>query len=164
MVYIVGLGKTGTQSAEILQSSGAEVILWDDDMHQRNASKDLNLPFSPRRRLNGQRLIVCYLALASPICPPCPSGRHLSQPIRLKSFAMSSFLCGSFLPPNCLPSPAPMANQPPQHYCTIVLKTAKKKVQIGGNFGIPILTLQPPTEDSYVVVELSSYQLERIPS
>ena len=39
MVYIVGLGKTGYQSAKTLQSSGATVILWDDNIINATPAK-----------------------------------------------------------------------------------------------------------------------------
>jgi len=45
-----------------------------------------------------------------------------------------------------------------------ILKSAGRAVEVGGNFGIPVLELASLGADGSYVIELSSYQLERVPN
>ena len=45
-----------------------------------------------------------------------------------------------------------------------VLREAGRDVQMGGNIGVPVLELAPPSEDAIHVVECSSFQIDLAPS
>jgi len=59
---------------------------------------------------------------------------------------------------------APMENQPPRPSWGHILKAVGRRVEVGGNLGIPAMDLQPLIEDGIYVLEASSYQLETAPS
>ena len=45
-----------------------------------------------------------------------------------------------------------------------ILREAGRDVQLGGNIGVPILDLEPPSDDRIHVIECSSFQIDLAPS
>jgi len=45
-----------------------------------------------------------------------------------------------------------------------ILREAGREVEMGGNIGVPVLELAPPSEDTIHVVECSSFQIDLAPS
>jgi len=45
-----------------------------------------------------------------------------------------------------------------------ILRSDDKDVQMGGNIGTPILTLEPPARDRFHVIEMSSFQIDLTPT
>jgi UDP-N-acetylmuramoylalanine--D-glutamate ligase len=143
--YIVlGYGRSGRESEKHLLSQGYSVIVYDDSQ--------MRTP-----HINWAEVTTVVQS------PGIPS----SHPISLAAKTAGLPICTDI---DLLQKRSPTA-----HYIGItgtngkstttalighILKQAGLKVEVGGNIGIPALSLKDVAEDGWYVLELSSYQLE----
>ena len=159
-VAVLGLGKSGLTAARALAASGAEVWAWDDDAAKRNA-----LPTTDLYGCDWTRPSALVLSPGIPFRFPKP------HPVAAKAEAAGCPVIGEV--------ELLFRAQPRARYLGItgtngkstttalighLLARAGKRIEVGANLGTPALALAPLEEEGTYVLEMSSYQLELVPS
>ncbi len=156
--YVVGLGTSGRSSVHALAAAGAKVLAWDDHKIHDPEIAGFNL-FAPAD--------VPYENLSALILSP---GITLSHPSvdRAKAAGVAvisdvelAFRAG--LRGRALGITGTNGKSTVTAMTAHVLETLGKSVSVGGNFGPPTLHMTDPGVEGFIVLELSSYQLDLSP-
>lgn len=162
---VVGLGKSGLSAARALTKAGAEVLVWDDGVTQREkAAADgfdvFGFESSDMTALDG--------VIWSPGVPHTHPSAH---PLAVKARAAGHQLrCDvdllAFAQPEAkfIGITGTNGKSTTTALTAHVLKSAGYRVEVGGNLGFTALDLEPLCADGLYVLELSSYQTELTPS
>ena len=161
----MGLGKSGISVARALNSGGAEVWAWDDVEAQRREAKAEGLNIVNLYECDWQKLVTLVLSPGIPHQYPKPhavaeKARQNGCEIICDVDLLARSVQGSYF----IGVTGTNGKSTTTALLGHILSAAGKKVEIGGNYGIPALELEPLGSDGIYVLELSSYQLERIPS
>ncbi|MBK1663973.1 UDP-N-acetylmuramoyl-L-alanine--D-glutamate ligase [Rhodospirillum rubrum] len=167
---IMGLGKSGMATARALAGTGTRVHAWDDSPILRDAARAESVPLcdltdqtsrnSPWPALQG---VVWSPGIPHTFPQPHPvaviaheRGVPLFCDIDLLARArQDSFFLGITGTNGKSTTTALIGH---------ILKAARHPVQVGGNLGTPALSFEPLPFHGTYVLELSSYQLELVPS
>lgn len=158
---VVGLGKSGRATIASLIASGAEVIAWDDNENSRKVAMHEfpAIAIAPVEKWE-------FAGLDSLVMSP---GIFLTHPAVIAANKHNVEVIGDI--------ELLYRAQPHATYIGItgtngkstttsliahILKACGKKVQMGGNIGVPALELLPLESDGIYVLELSSYQLDLV--
>ena len=160
-VGVLGLARSGLAAAETFRDSGAEVWAWDDDPAKRARAEAKGIVC----RDLGASDLGGFLALV--MSPGIPHTHPKPHPAAANAKAAGVPLLSDieFLGRAC----------PQARYIGItgtngksttttlighLLREAGIEVQVGGNLGVPALSLAPLGKGGVYVLEMSSYQLE----
>ena len=168
-VALFGLGGSGLATARALKAGGADVAVWDDNLSARE--KALAEGFAPVDLANAD-----WLQFASFILSP---GVPLTHPephwtVR-KAQAAGVEIIGDveiFCRERRAQAPRTMflaitgtnGKSTTTALTAHILREAGRDVQMGGNIGVPILSLAPVSDERVYVVELSTFQIDLTPS
>ena len=164
-VAIMGLGKTGLSAAKFLESRGIEVWAWDDQESARAEVKS-----------DGVKLKDLYLCnwsypkflILSPGIP-----EHYPTPHKVASLAIEhkcKIICDIDLlaqfnnEATFIGVTGTNGKSTTTSLIGHILDNGKRLIRIGGNLGVPAIDLEMLGKDGTYVLELSSYQLGRVPS
>lgn len=157
-VAVVGLGRSGQATVRALKAAGATVWAWDDQQDDKTGMTDLYAADWSQ---------VDILVLSPGIPHTYPKPHELADKARAHNVPI---ICDVELLVKAQPHARYVAITGTNGKSTTtalighILDVCGFDVQIGGNFGIPALDLNPSDADGVYVLELSSYQLERTPS
>lgn len=163
-VLVIGLGKSGIAAASKLSELGADVVANDKRKH----IDDLNLlkPYVKKIVLGGhplEQLEDCELIVVS---PGVPDDLKILNEARKKNIPIISELELGY---KLVTSPiiAITGTNGKTTTTTLVgeiLKNAEKKVVVAGNIGVPLVkkVKEYKNSDDYIVLEVSSFQLQNI--
>jgi len=159
-VAVLGLGKSGLVAARALAASGTEVWAWDDDAMKRKALSTTDL-----YKCDWSRPSALVLSPGIPQRYPAP------HPIAAMATAANVPIIGEV---ELLFRAQPKAtfvgitgtNGKSTTTALIghVLRRAGKRAEVGANLGTPALALAPLEEGGIYVLEMSSYQLDLVPT
>ena len=168
-IAVFGLARSGITAALSLIEGGANVLAWDDRDSAREAAADQDIPVIDLTRADWSNIDALILSPGVP--------HHLPEPHWSAQKAQAAnvpILCDVeiFVREMAAASPAPKivaitGTNGKSTTTTLIghiLKQADVTAHIGGNIGRGVLDLPAPTQDTTYVLELSSYQLERVPS
>lgn len=157
--FILGLGKTGQSVVEAFTSAKIDFLAWDD--HLKNSAEKIvsSHYLSPPDDINWTS--INHFILSPGISLSHPSviqAKKHNIPIicDIELFALAqreAFFIGITGSNGKSTTTKLMAH---------LLKSQSKPVYIGGNIGIPCLSLSPKDEPCIFVLELSSFQLDLI--
>ncbi|WP_181707332.1 UDP-N-acetylmuramoyl-L-alanine--D-glutamate ligase [Chthonobacter rhizosphaerae] len=168
-VAVFGLGGSGIVTAEALIAGGANVIAWDDTEASREAAAARDIPVVDWRDTEFGAYSALVLSPGVPLTHPKP---HWSVEI---AKAAGVEVIGDIE----LFARERRAVAPKSQFVAItgtngkstttaliahILATAGKDVQLGGNIGRAVLSLEPFSPEKVYVVECSSFQIELAPS
>jgi UDP-N-acetylmuramoylalanine--D-glutamate ligase len=168
-VAVFGLGGSGLASAGALLAGGADVIGWDDSADTVAKATSAGIPTADLRTIDWSRISALVLAPGVPLTHPVP---HWSV-----GFARSAAV--EVIGDIELFCRARRGNTPDAPFVAItgtngkstttaltahLLQSGGHDVQIGGNIGTAILSLEPPRAGRVHVIECSSYQIDLAPS
>jgi UDP-N-acetylmuramoylalanine--D-glutamate ligase len=163
-VAVLGLARSGLSAAVALATSGAEIWAWDDDpaKRERAASKGIACRDLAAADLGG------FLGLV--ISPGIPHTHPKPHPVAARGKAAGVPLLSDI---ELLGRACPQARyigvtgtNGKSTTTTLIghlLRETGRPIQVGGNLGVPALSLAPLGKDGIYVLEMSSYQLELIP-
>ncbi|HYB08760.1 MAG TPA: UDP-N-acetylmuramoyl-L-alanine--D-glutamate ligase [Alphaproteobacteria bacterium] len=164
-VAVMGLGKSGMASARSLLRSGAEVWAWDDNPARRATAASSGVPVVD---LTGADLARARTIVWSPGIPHTHPKPH---PIAVRARdAGLEIVCDVELLARSQRDAAYIGVTGTNGKSTTtalighVLRSAGRRVEVGGNLGTPALELAPLDRHGIYVLELSSYQLELLSS
>jgi UDP-N-acetylmuramoylalanine--D-glutamate ligase len=159
---VFGLGRSGLSSVRALQASNAEVIAWDDDEDTRNqaAADGVTLVNPVTCDWNNVRAMI--LSPGIPLEHPAP--HPVVQQARaggVEIFGDIELLARSKSPAANIGITGTNGKSTTTSLIGHILDEAHgKKIQVGGNLGVPALDLEPLGKDGCYVLEMSSYQLD----
>ncbi|NUY39362.1 UDP-N-acetylmuramoyl-L-alanine--D-glutamate ligase [Wolbachia endosymbiont of Litomosoides brasiliensis] len=163
-VAVFGLGKTGLSVINTLIKSGAKVYAWDDSEEQLANAKTMykECNFIHPRKYDWCEIKALILSPGVPISYPKPHwivklARNFDCKIKSD---IELFLEAKAANQKVIGVTGTNGKSTTTSLIGHILKSAGKKVAIGGNLGIPILDLKKDAE--IYVVEFSSFQLELI--
>ena len=169
-VALFGLGGSGLVTALALQAGGAEVVACDDSAASLEAARGQGHRHgrSPRGRLVALRRARALARRAADPSRAALVGALGERGRRSRSSATSS--CSAASADRLAPDAPFVAITGTNGKSTTtalvahILREAGRDVQMGGNIGTAILSLEPPAANRVHVVEMSSFQIDLTPS
>ncbi|MCJ2018527.1 UDP-N-acetylmuramoyl-L-alanine--D-glutamate ligase [Methylobacterium sp. E-065] len=167
-VALFGLGGSGLATALALKAGGADVRAWDDNADSRVRAQDAGIGIENLRVSDWSGLSALVLSPGVPLTHPEP---HWS--VRLAKEAGVEIIGDIELFCRERRAQAPGApfvaitgtngKSTTTALIAHVLAQAGRDVQMGGNIGTAILSLEPPSADRVHVIEMSSFQIDLTP-
>ena len=168
-IALFGLGGSGLATVRSLLAGGADVLAWDDNAASRDRARDQGITVSDLREADWSGFEALVLAPGVPLTHPEP---HWTVPLA-KSAGVSiigdiEIFCRerAALAPDA-PFVAITGTNGKSTTTALtahVLREAGRDVQMGGNIGTAILSLEPPAPGRVHVIELSTFQIDLTPS
>ena len=164
-IAVMGLGKSGLSTAKALMASGAKVFAWDDSEDRRAEAKASGIPVFGLTNGLWNDIDSLVLSPGIPHTFPTPHpvaalarahGKEIIGDVELLTRAEQTANYIGITGTNGKSTTTAMIGH--------ILETAQQPVQVGGNLGTPALDLAALDQSGTYVLELSSYQLELIPS
>jgi len=164
-VAVMGLARSGLSAARALVDAGAATACWDDDAGRRSAATDSGLPVVS---FEGRDWSATDLLVWSPGVP------HLHPRPHPAAQAARGAGCPVVCDIELL-----WRSQPEAHFIGItgtngkstttalvahVLNAAGRAAEAGGNIGKAAMSLRPFGREGTYVLEMSSYQLDLVPT
>jgi UDP-N-acetylmuramoylalanine--D-glutamate ligase len=168
-VAVFGLGGSGLVSASALLAGGADVIAFDDDATSVAKANAAGIPTADLRGIDWSRIAALVLAPGVPLTHPQP---HWT--VALATAAGVEIIGDVELFGRERAARAPDApfiaitgtngKSTTTALIAHILRSAGRDVQMGGNIGVAILSLEPPRSNRFYVIECSSYQIDLAPN
>ncbi|WP_163268084.1 UDP-N-acetylmuramoyl-L-alanine--D-glutamate ligase [Chelativorans alearense] len=168
-IAVFGLGGSGIATAQALIAGSATVLAWDDNPESVARAGEEGVETRDLRAANWKDFDALVLAPGVPLTHPRP---HWS--VELARAAGVEIIGDIELFARERRARAPDApfvavtgtngKSTTTALIAHVLKAAGRDVQMGGNIGRAVMTLEPPTAGRHYVVECSSYQIDLAPT
>ena len=167
-VAVFGLGASGLATVRALEAGGAVVAAWDDSEAGRKAAADAGATLVDLAAADWSAFAALVLAPGVPLTHPEP---HWTV---LRAHAAGVEVIGDVelffreRAATCPASPVVAITGTNGKSTTSaliahILRELGNDVQLGGNIGRAVLTLEPPSENRIHVLELSSFQIDLSP-
>jgi len=160
-VAVFGLGRSGMATARALVKSDAEVWAWDDDEEARERARDEDIPLVDLYVCDWKELTTLVLSPGIPLHHPKPhrivelarkAGCEVIGDMELLVRAQRDAAYIGITGTNGKSTTTALIGH--------VMQVSGRRVEVGGNLGIPVLDLAPLMMDGTYVLEMSSFQLE----
>lgn len=163
--FLLGLGLSGLSTLKALRASGAHVYAWDDGEAARTQATELDVTVIRPEELDWTTIDAVITSPGIPYKFPEP---HIA--LKLAAEHNIPFFCDIelFYRANSDKNLRYIGITGTNGKSTTtaltghILKMAKKDAHVGGNIGVPIFELKDLKDDSIIILELSSFQLELI--
>jgi UDP-N-acetylmuramoylalanine--D-glutamate ligase len=168
-VAVFGLGGSGLASCRALAAGGVEVIACDDDAGRMADATRSGFATADLRQIDWSKLAALVLAPGVPLTHPVPhwsvgfaraAGVEVIGDIELfcrerrRHAGQASFVAIT----------GTNGKSTTTALVAHLLRSAGHDVQLGGNIGTAILSLEPPRVGRVHVIEMSSYQIDLTPT
>jgi UDP-N-acetylmuramoylalanine--D-glutamate ligase len=168
-VAVFGLGGSGLVSAQALRAGGAEVIGSDDDARKLAEAAQAGIATADLRQIDWSKIAALLLAPPVPLTHPVPHWSvGLARAAAVEVIGDIELFCRERR------RHAPQApfvaitgtngKSTTTALTAHLLRAAGHDTQLGGNIGIPILSLDPPRSGRVHVIEVSSFQIDLAPT
>ncbi|NNM70838.1 UDP-N-acetylmuramoyl-L-alanine--D-glutamate ligase [Enterovirga aerilata] len=166
---LFGLGRSGIATALALKAGGADVLAFDDNPKSIDKAHAAGLTTSDLREADWSDFAALVLAPGVPLTHPEPHWTvGLAREAGIEIIGDIELFCRER---NAVAPGAPFVaitgtngKSTTTALVTHVLRSAGYDVQMGGNIGMAILSLEPPARDRVHVIEMSSFQIDLTPS
>jgi len=170
-VGVLGLGRSGLATVAALAAGGAEVCAWDDSQEARARAEAAGItPVDLTRQQALDGLVALVVSPGIPHLYPAPhpviaAATALGIPVDndiglfFRSLARTDWDLFDN-PPKVIAVTGSNGKSTTTALIAHILQAAGKPVQMAGNIGTGVLSIDPPGEGAVVVLELSSYQTE----
>ncbi|MBI1250827.1 MAG: UDP-N-acetylmuramoyl-L-alanine--D-glutamate ligase [Alphaproteobacteria bacterium] len=166
-VAVFGLARSGLAAAQALTAGGARVYAWDDDPLKRADAERIGVLTTDINARDWRSFAALVLSPGVPLTHPEPHrvvtlARAVGVPIigDIELFARAV----NAKPPSQRPKIIGVTGSNGKSTTTAlighILKAAGKDVRVGGNIGAAVLDLDPFHGGAWIVLELSSFQLD----
>lgn len=166
---LFGLGGSGLATAQALKAGGADVVVWDDNPDSVEKARVAGLKAEDLHKIDWSGMAAFVLSPGVPLTHPKP---HWT--VDLARAANVAIIGDIELfvrerrahAPDCPFIAITGTNGKSTTTALIahILRESGKDVQMGGNIGTAVLTLEPPKAKRYYVIECSSYQIDLCPT
>jgi UDP-N-acetylmuramoylalanine--D-glutamate ligase len=166
-VAIFGLARSGLAAARALVAGGARPVCWDENPKARAEAGMAQLNLEDLKFADWSRFAALVLAPGVPLTHPEPhwtvlKAKAANVPVMgdIELFARAV----SAAPPLTRPKVVAITGTNGKSTTTALvghmLRAAGRDARIGGNIGVPVLSLEGMHGGAVYVLELSSYQLD----
>jgi len=166
---VFGLARSGLAAARAVRAGGGAVIAWDDDAARRSAAAQEGIPLAEPEQWPWEILDALVLSPGVPLTHPRP------HPVVARARAAEVPVIGDIelfmrevetapRPPRIVAITGTNGKSTTTALAAHLLKNAGLAVEMGGNIGNPVLSLEPPKQGLVYVLEISSYQIDLAPS
>ena len=168
-VALFGLGASGIASASALLAGGADVVAFDDTEASVEKARAAGIPVADLRHIDWSKIAALVLAPGVPLTHPAPHWTvGLARNAAVEVIGDIELFCRERrkTAPDA-PFVAITGTNGKSTTTALVahlLASANYDVQLGGNIGTAILSLQPPAQGRVHVIECSSFQIDLAPS
>lgn len=168
-IALFGLGGSGLATAKAIVAGGAQVIAWDDNPQSVAKAQAEGVATGDLRQADWTQFSTLVLSPGVPLTHPKPHWTvQLAQEAGVEIIGDVELFARErqLLAPDCPFIAITGTNGKSTTTALIahILKSAGRDMQLGGNIGTAILTLDIPAPDKFYVVECSSYQIDLAPS
>jgi UDP-N-acetylmuramoylalanine--D-glutamate ligase len=168
-VALFGLGGSGLATAKALVDGGADVIAWDDNPESVEKAGEAGVPTADLRGIDWSSVASFVLSPGVPLTHPKPHWTvDLARAAGVEIIGDVELFVRErrALAPNCPLIAITGTNGKSTTTALIahILKASGRDTQLGGNIGTAVLTLDPPKDGRFFVVECSSYQIDLAPT
>src|SRR5262245_4547970 len=168
-VALFGLGGSGKASASALLAGGADVVAFDDSPERVEEASRAGIPTADLHHIDWGRIAALILSPGVPLTHPEPHWTaRLAQAAAVEVIGDIELFCRERQrhAPNA-PFIAITGTNGKSTTTALIahlLRSAGGDVQLGGNIGTAILSLEPPRDGRTHVIEISSYQIDLAPT
>ena len=166
-VALFGLARSGTACVEALRLGGAEVFAWDDAKATTDAALAVGVPVVDLNGIDFKTLDCLILSPGVPLTHPAP---HWTV-VKAKAAGIEIIGDTEVFQREVQGSGARVVaitgtNGKSTTTALIghIFQTAGCDVDVGGNIGTAVCLMRPPVKDRIFVLELSSFQIDLMPS
>ncbi|MCX5578237.1 UDP-N-acetylmuramoyl-L-alanine--D-glutamate ligase [Kaistia terrae] len=168
-VAVFGLGGSGLATAEALVAGGAEVVAWDDNAASVAKAAAAGIPTGDLRPLDFSRFVALVLSPGVPLTHPTPHWTvELAKSAGVEIIGDIELFCRER---RAIAPAAPFiaitgtnGKSTTTALIAHMFRNDGWDVQLGGNIGTAILSLDPPATDRIHIVECSSFQIDLAPT
>jgi UDP-N-acetylmuramoylalanine--D-glutamate ligase len=168
-VAVFGLGGSGLVTAEALVAGGAKVVAWDDNADSVAKAEAAGIPTGDLRQQDFGALDALILSPGVPLTHPVPHWTvELAKAADIEIIGDIELFCRER---RAIAPGAPFiaitgtnGKSTTTALIAHLFRTAGWDVQLGGNIGTAILSLDPPSADRIHIVECSSFQIDLAPT
>jgi UDP-N-acetylmuramoylalanine--D-glutamate ligase len=169
IVALFGLGGSGFATALALQAGGARVVACDDNPERMAKAAARGIGTGDLRMVDWSAFAALVLSPGVPLTHPEPHwSAKLARAAGIEIVGDIELFCRERdkLCPDAPFIAITGTNGKSTTTALIahILRVAGKDVQMGGNIGTAILSLEPPEHDRFHVVEMSSFQIDLTPT
>lgn len=166
---LFGLGGSGLATALSLKAGGARVIACDDSSAAMAKAEGQGIETADLRTADWSRFAALVLSPGVPLTHPEPHwSAKLAHAAGVEIIGDIELFCRerAKIAPEAPFVAITGTNGKSTTTALIahILRTAGQDVQMGGNIGTAILSLEPPANDRIHVIEMSSFQIDLTPS
>lgn len=164
-VAVFGLGLSGLSTAKALLASGANIMAWDDDAEKKAKAESEGIPLSDfiSGGLEGYGALI--LAPGIPLHFPQPHiAAHKATEAGIEIIGDLEIFHRSAPSANTIGITGTNGKSTTTALITHILKESGKQALSVGNIGHPILEANLPPADGFMVLEISSYQMDLCPT
>ncbi len=168
-IALFGLGGSGIATAQAIIAGGAKVIAWDDNPESVARAQSAGIATTDLRQVDWKQVSSFVLSPGVPLTHPRPhwtvdlaraAGVEIIGDVEL--FVRERNLADENSP--FIAITGTNGKSTTTALIAHIIKNAGRDMQLGGNIGTAVMTLEPPTDERYYVVECSSYQIDLAPS
>jgi UDP-N-acetylmuramoylalanine--D-glutamate ligase len=160
-VAVFGLGQSGLATARALVQSKAEVRAWDDNEDARKRAAAEDIPLVNLYECDLREVTTLVLSPGVPLHHPEPHPIvKLAQEAGCEIIGDIEILGRTQRWCNYVGITGTNGKSTTTALIGHIMQTAGREAEIGGNLGVPALTLEPLGPEGTYVLEMSSYQLE----
>lgn len=168
-VAVFGLGASGNATVQSLVAGGATVAAWDDSEAGRAAAEKSGVPLVDLSKADWSHFSSLVLAPGVPLTHPEPhwtvvrakaAGVEIIGDVEI--FARERAAHCPYAP--FIAITGTNGKSTTTALVAHILREAGKGVQMGGNIGRAVLTLEPPAANRFHVIEMSSFQIDLTPT
>ncbi|MFN3720946.1 MAG: UDP-N-acetylmuramoyl-L-alanine--D-glutamate ligase [Rhizobium rhizophilum] len=168
-VALFGLGGSGLATAKALQDGGANVIAWDDNPDSVARAEADGVPTRDLREIDWSSVASFVLSPGVPLTHPKPHwtvGVARNAGVEIIGDVEIFVRERRAHAPDCPFIAITGTNGKSTTTALIahILQASGRDTQLGGNIGRAVLTLDPPRDGRFFVVECSSYQIDLAPT
>ncbi|WP_288192402.1 UDP-N-acetylmuramoyl-L-alanine--D-glutamate ligase [uncultured Phyllobacterium sp.] len=168
-VALFGLGGSGIATAKAIAAGGAKVIAWDDNPESVARAQGAGIETSDLRLVDWKQFSSFVLSPGVPLTHPRPhwtvdlaraAGVEIIGDVEL--FVRERNLVGKNSP--FIAITGTNGKSTTTALIAHIIRASGRDMQLGGNIGTAVMTLEPPADGRHYVVECSSYQIDLAPS
>ncbi|MGO4571159.1 UDP-N-acetylmuramoyl-L-alanine--D-glutamate ligase [Microvirga sp. 2TAF3] len=168
-VALFGLGGSGLVTALALKAGGAHVTACDDNPAKMAEAAAKGIETGDLRRVDWSRFDALILSPGVPLTHPEPHwSAKIAKEAGVEIIGDIELFCRerAKIAPNAPFIAITGTNGKSTTTALIahILREAGRDVQMGGNIGTAILSLEPPSDNRIHVIECSSFQIDLAPS
>jgi len=159
---VVGLGKSGMSAVHALQAAGITVYAWDDNADAR-AKVDCALAHEDDIDWDGLTAVVWSPGIAHTLPKPHPIA-DMAWKKKVPLICDVDLLARAKPTARFIGITGTNGKSTTTSLIAHAIQQSGRHCAVGGNLGHPVLELEDLPDDGVYVLELSSYQLELVPS